>query len=131
MSIARFERSRRPAMVPFNVWFFSRVTRKLTQTSSTHTAGARSSEPDGKVPLACQEHDGSEEEEPERPDRRADEVAGRGPARAEDLLEGRVRRVQRVPTQVRHELLRDLAHEVQHRRDVQPDARRVRKEATG
>jgi hypothetical protein len=33
--MARFERSRSDAIVPLSVWFFSRVTRKLTQTSST------------------------------------------------------------------------------------------------
>src|ERR1044071_1728635 len=101
MSIARFDRSRRPAIVPFSVWFFSRVTRKLTQTSSTQTAGARS-ESDSKVTLAGEEGDDPDEEEAERPRARRDQVGGRRPVRPEQLLQRGVRRVQRVPTQERH-----------------------------
>src|SRR3954468_24004755 len=130
ISIARFERSRSPAMVPFNVWFFSRVTRKLTQTSSTQTAGERS-EADGKVSLARQEPDGSEEEETERPRTAGEEIGRRRPPSVEDLLERCVERIERVPTEEREHPFRDLAHEIQHRRDVQPDARRVREEPAG
>src|SRR5437868_6483701 len=99
MSIACFERSRMRAIVPFSVWFFSRVTRKLTQTSSTQTAGSRS-ESYGKVPLSREEGDGTDEEEAECPGRSTEDVRRRGPLRSEDLLDRGERRVQRVEAQV-------------------------------
>src|SRR5476649_800500 len=127
MSIERLERLRRLAIVPLRVWPPSRVARKLTQRSSTRTAGGVS-ESYGKVTFPSEKHHRAYDEESDRPRGGPEQVARGGKLAFEDLLERAEQRVQRVPPQVRLQWLGDLGDRVQRGCHVEPKSRDVRQE---